>query len=79
MIPGHGDARIHGHIRAIAGRSPADADLMLEILRRAGWPAGAADRTDARTRDWLRRWRAARGTVMPPPCRCGSGTCRSCN
>lgn len=48
---------IQGHIKALARGTSADADLMLEMLRRGCWPAGDEERTDPRLREWVRRQR----------------------
>lgn len=55
MGTGRDDAQIHAHIRALAKRTAADDDLMLEMLRLGCWPAGAEERTDPRLRAWVRR------------------------
>jgi hypothetical protein len=58
------DAQIQEHIRLLAARTPAEADVMLEMLRRGCWPVGPGDRSDARVQRAQRRSRRRPG--RPP-------------
>lgn len=67
------------HILAIATRTTQDDDELRERLLRAAWPGGPADRTQPAALEWVRRWRATRGTPLEPSCTCTAGRCTGCN
>jgi hypothetical protein len=66
------------HIESVARRRAADADGLVAALLGRSWPGGA-DRTEPGAREWLRRWRPARGGPAVPACACAHGGCQVCN
>lgn len=70
---------LQAHIRAVAGRTPAQDVLVRDLLQRTCWPGGHGDHTEPGALQWLKRWRASQGTPIAHACTCAVGRCASCN
>jgi hypothetical protein len=65
-------------IASLAARGRAETAALATALRRGCWPGGG-DRTDATSREWLRRWGPRGVTPATPLCSCAAGRCSVCN
>jgi len=71
-------ALVIAHIESVARRQAVEAERMVTTMLRRCWPGGE-DRTEPGAREWVRRWRPARGGSTVPACTCPSGACLVCN
>jgi hypothetical protein len=70
---------IREHIQSAAVRQSAERRRLTARMLRRCWPGGAEDRTEPAARNWIRRWRPAKGAAILPACSCASGRCVLCN
>jgi hypothetical protein len=72
-------ALVAAHLEAVAARTWADGDRLVEGLCARCWPGGVGDRLDPVAAEWVRRWSPNTLTAARIRCSCADGRCDACN